>query len=72
MKRTGWVKVTGIIGILILVFMSNYWTIPVKSADFESTPAVGSKVSSLLSLHIQLKQAEYETFLSKYYETLWS
>ena len=58
MKRFGWVKILGIIGTLILIFMNSYWSVPARSADSDTSAAAESKVSSLLSMHIKMKQAQ--------------
>ena len=65
MKRSVVVKLLGIIGILALLFLSSYEAIPVGAGgrDTSDTYAFNietnsSKVSSLLSLHIKMKQTQ--------------
>ena len=53
MLGASWARIWGILGILILVFVNGFWIKPIEAAS--QLPAI-SKVSSLLSLRIELKQ----------------
>jgi Tol biopolymer transport system component/subtilisin family serine protease len=55
MKRFIITKCLGIVGVIILIFVSNYWPLPIIADGNEIT---GSKVSGLLSMHIKLKNEQ--------------
>jgi len=55
MKKIIVPKLFGIIAILVLLFVSGGWIAPVKAAG---SPAVGSKISSLLAIQIKEKLSE--------------
>jgi Tol biopolymer transport system component/subtilisin family serine protease len=68
-KRSAGVRLLGIIGVLVLLLLSSYGTIPVGADgnDASDTGSInvnadGSKVSSILSLHIKLKQIQSAEF----------
>jgi subtilisin family serine protease len=55
MKRLTIVKVFGIILIIILLFANGGWPASIRAAGNNST---GSKVTSLLSMHLKMKKAQ--------------
>jgi Tol biopolymer transport system component/subtilisin family serine protease len=55
MKNSNLSKILGITLVLIMLCLNIFVDVPVNSADIDDTQ---SKVSSLLSLHIKLKQAQ--------------
>ncbi len=63
MKKSGMVRILGIIGVLVLLFMNGYGAVPTMAsepnpANTEGINTVNNKVSSLLSMHIKMKTAQ--------------
>jgi Tol biopolymer transport system component/subtilisin family serine protease len=58
MKRYGLSKVLGICGILTILLVNCFWPVPVMSSGIEPAENTENKVSSLLSMHIKLKETQ--------------
>ncbi len=63
MKKSGMVKILGIIGALVLLFVNSFVAVPTAASEPNAaspggTITTGSKISSLLAMHVKMKQVQ--------------